>query len=396
MSGAGIFMHRQFKALQELGAKITVVVPVEDHPPFPLSILHADWSQAQKMNYPAEREYDTVLVLHPRISNPKPGKIFRKNYEQRFIDDLARYFTDKKLITTPNKTIFFAQWMPSAYKVTKLAKRLNVKTATMLIGDDVNVWPFASDTNKQQFVEGWRSTDLRLSVANYLAEQANKIVGDALPYHSIYRGTDTSIFKPVGAIEKQALRSKLGFNTETPLILCIGTAIVAKGWLNLLEALKDIAAQGIAFKLVCIYSGENNINIIEEATTRNANEYIIDIGEVPSKDIAQYMQAADVFCLPSHREGIANAVVEAMACGLPVVTTNICGHPELVANEEIGLLIPMQNIEALTDKIKILLKDKNLRASIGANAANYIKNVWGNTLTNNRKLLDLFERLCSD
>jgi glycosyltransferase involved in cell wall biosynthesis len=95
-------------------------------------------------------------------------------------------------------------------------------------------------------------------------------------------------------------------------------------------------------------------------------------------DVAPWLQAFDVFCLPSYaNEGVPQALMQAMACGLPVVTTPVGSIEEIVADDETGLLVPPENPERLRDAIARLLDDAPTRARLGSRAAEVARERFG-------------------
>jgi glycosyltransferase involved in cell wall biosynthesis len=83
-------------------------------------------------------------------------------------------------------------------------------------------------------------------------------------------------------------------------------------------------------------------------------------------DVARFMQAADLFCLPSHFEGLPMSAIEAMLSGLPVIATDIRGNRELVRHGETGLLVPPMQAAPLADALARLASDSRLRQEMGA------------------------------
>jgi glycosyltransferase involved in cell wall biosynthesis len=82
-------------------------------------------------------------------------------------------------------------------------------------------------------------------------------------------------------------------------------------------------------------------------------------------DVPEILQALDIFVLPSNWEGLPNAVLEAMAAGLPVVATRVGGVPEVVVEGQTGILVPPRDPNALADALLTLLRDPNLRRRMG-------------------------------
>jgi glycosyltransferase EpsD len=102
--------------------------------------------------------------------------------------------------------------------------------------------------------------------------------------------------------------------------------------------------------------------------------YKIDFrGKVSHEDIAEYYQRSDIFILPSIMEGLSNAIMEAMACGLPIIATDVGGNSELVVDGKGGLLVSPKNVEELYKAIKRLINDPSLRKKMGQFNMNKIK-----------------------
>ncbi len=387
MKWSGIFAHRQYVALQENGAEIKVIVPVLWHPPKPFSKLNANWKMLSTITYPKERIYEGIKVYHPRIANMKPSRIFtRKQYEDRYMEAIVSFFKSNNIKLNKETDIFYSQWIPTGRMVQQAAHQLGVKSAMLAIGDDIVVWPHESADKKAAFIKAWKAADLRLSVAAYLADEGNKIVGEALPYKVVRRGVEHQKFVPAKPGEKEKIRQEFNLPADKIIILTVGSAIVRKGWLDLFDALVDIVKTSPNIVLVGIHSGSKELKLDEEVARRGLTNYFVNMGEVAPQTINQLYVAADIFCLPSHWEGIANSVVEAMSCGLPVLTTAVCGHPELITSGENGILVAPKQPAQIAKELADLITNKEKRDTLGANARNFIVNVWGSFAQNSDKL----------
>ena len=107
-------------------------------------------------------------------------------------------------------------------------------------------------------------------------------------------------------------------------------------------------------------------------------------------DILNYYKNAEIFCLPSYREGMPKTVLEASSCGLPVVTTDTIGCRDSIVNNFTGLLCKPFDPNDLAKKIEILIKDKNLRKKLGKNGKKYAKSNFAiNSVTN--KIFNLYK-----
>jgi teichuronic acid biosynthesis glycosyltransferase TuaC len=393
MQWGGIFAHRQMKGLIENGAEVRVVQPVYWSPIFPISNLHADWKKSRELKYPLYRTYDGVDVYHPRIQNLKPGRIFKKPYRERYVDAIIGFFAKNKITLDPRKDVFYSQWLPDAGMVQVAAKKLGVKSAVLVIGDDVSIWPHENNDRLNFFKTTWRNADCRLAVARYLGDEANKLVGENLTFHTVYRGVNYNNFKPLPPAEKLQLRADFNFPADKLVILTIGSAIERKGWLDLMNALQQVKTTQTNFVLAGAHGGHQELNLNEEAKKRGLGDNFINLGEVPPEKINRLYNAADIFCLPSHWEGIANSVVEAMATGLPVVTTNVCGHPELVTDGVTGIMVPPRQPALLSARLSAVLNDEALRTKLGNNARTFIVGKWGSFADNAAKLYKTLEAL---
>ena len=91
------------------------------------------------------------------------------------------------------------------------------------------------------------------------------------------------------------------------------------------------------------------------------------------EDIIQYYYSSDIFVLPSNYEGRARVLVEAMACGMPVITTDVSGASDVIIEGENGFIVPGNNSKALAQKIVYLLENPELRKEMGERGKRYVK-----------------------
>lgn len=378
----GAFTHRQVKALQGLGVDIEVINPIAGYPIWPFYLLFRTWRVNKAAAHKAERVYEGVKIFHPRIPSPRPSRFF-KAYSYYYKKAVSSFL--KKRIKNSEDTYLFAQWLPEAGMVVKIGKELGVRTAVLGIGDDVIKVPYQSDKHLIGFKECWKNADLRGVVADYLGKAANSIMGEVLPYEVFYSSVNIDEFFPASESQRKTLRQSYKLDINRTIILCVGSPIIRKGWLDLFDALAGIDAP--EFLLLGVNGGKKELNLIEEAKKRGLEDRFIDIGEVPAHKIGDYYQLADIFCLPSHWEGLANALLEAMATGLPVITTNVSGHPEVVRDGDNGFMINVGDVEALREKIRFLLNDKALRLTMGQKAHLSVKEVPGSHLQTAEKII---------
>ena len=186
----------------------------------------------------------------------------------------------------------------------------------------------------------------------------------------ISNGVDVRRFRP--AADTTAVRREFGVRDHEAVVGFIGRMVREKGVLELLEALK-LTAQRVP-NLVLLIAGDNAAaKDRDRDTARIVSEHLGD-ADLPYRvvftgfidEIDRMMQAVDVFCLPSYREGMPRSIIEAMACGKPVVATDIRGCREEVLDGVTGRLVPVADQQALSDALAELLTDPAKAREMGA------------------------------
>ena len=184
--------------------------------------------------------------------------------------------------------------------------------------------------------------------------------------NKIYRYPFTSLHeneivdKLLSKEEKNLLKTKLGIPYKK-IILSVGRFIYSKGYDVLINSAKALTSD-IGIYIVGGQATEDYIKLKEMLGVKN-----IQFIDYKNKyEIFEYYKAADLFVLPTRGDVWGLVINEAMACGLPIITTDRCGAGlELVKNGENGYIIPTDNIEAISEKIKIILEDDILRERMG-------------------------------
>lgn len=385
----GIFTHRQNKALQEQGVEVKVVQPVLYKWPWPLDKFFPCYSDQHHRSLPRKRTYDGVEIFHPIIEDPRPHRFVSASFTDLYIKAVMNWVKEEGIQFTSDD-FFLAQYVPEAGMVLKVGKMLGVRTGVMVIGDDVWVEPNRNSGMRQFFIETMMNADVRFSVSESLANETRSICNQWLDFAIVRRGVNHQIFKPVSPEEKILLRQNLHLPESATLMIVVGTLIDRKGWFEVLDAFANAVKIDQNLRLIAVHAGETNISMQEEVEKREIQDYVIDAAQVSPHQIHQYYQGADFFCLASHWEGISNAVTEAMASGLAVITTNIPGHLELITHEENGLLVPVKAPAAIEDAILRLSQNENLRNQLGYNARQFILQQWGDYQFNSRKIIEAF------
>jgi len=199
----------------------------------------------------------------------------------------------------------------------------------------------------------------------------------------IPNGVDTQRFQPME--DKRSIRIALGLPNDNLIVLYGGRLVPEKRVATLVESWPVIRARFPDALLVIAGSGEE-----EDRLKAAAQTGVRLVGAVDN--VVPYLQAADVFVLPSATEGLSNALLEAMAAGLPVVATAVGGAPDLIDHQQNGWLIVPDDPQALQDGIMALLANEDLRHGFGERARERVEQHYSLDATANR-LGELYRRL---
>jgi glycosyltransferase involved in cell wall biosynthesis len=195
-----------------------------------------------------------------------------------------------------------------------------------------------------------------------------ELAAQGVPSHkrvAIPNGVDTSRFFPLGRADQRVLRSKLGLPVDAPLAIFTGRLVPNKRVNMLVEIWPEVLSVLPDARLLIVGSGPE-----EEYLRQLVCEGVCWLGA--QQNVAPYLQAADLFVLPSVAEGLSVALLEAMACGLACIATQVGGAPDLIAHQQNGWLIPADDRSVLKDALLALLADENRRRDLGQNARQQI------------------------
>jgi glycosyltransferase involved in cell wall biosynthesis len=204
---------------------------------------------------------------------------------------------------------------------------------------------------------------------------------------------DLKKFSPLPLEEKALLRQRLGFSADRTLVLYAGRLSRAKGLMMLMQTWPPLTAADPSLLLVLVGSGRDSWDNCESdiAEFVRANELDGHVAQVGHSDrVHEYLQAADLFVSPSDYEGFGLAIVEALACALPVVSTSVGVAPQVMRQGENGFLCPPKDSRALGDALALALAQRARWPEIGRLARNAVMQ-FGMA-----QVIDQYVALCSD
>lgn len=213
--------------------------------------------------------------------------------------------------------------------------------------------------------------DKAIAVSGDLAETMKSLGITKDKIVILRNAVDTNRFKPFKNME---LRHKYGVKENELLILFVGYLDTFKGIFELVDAFYGINKENKNVKLMMVGTGLKKDEIKKKISQLGLKSYVMLIGTVPHAEIHSYYQMADVFVLPSHTEGFPLSVLEAMACKIPVLVTDVGGISEIIENGLNGFVVVSNDEHELTNKLKIITKDKNLRNDFANKSYEIIRN----------------------
>lgn len=191
----------------------------------------------------------------------------------------------------------------------------------------------------------------------------------------ILNGIDADIFAATAEVDPQQVRAALGLPSSARILASIGRLSREKGHGFLLEAFAAIAPDMPDVYLVLVGDGPERERLKKLAMARHISHRVVFAGF--QEDVASILRAVEFLVIPSLTEGLPVVVLEAFACGRPVVATAVGGVPEVVRDGETGLLVPSGDLAGLSRAIRILLSDPTALERMGAVCHSWVRERFG-------------------
>lgn len=326
-----------YQTVRELSrlARVRVLSPVASYPRWarPRSYLYRESDAAH-----AVEGCDVRYLRYPAL--PALSRPFNGRLCARVLHAPLRDFAPD---------VVLGYWLyPDAYGAMIAAARAGLPLVAGARGSDLRVRDRLSRALTRPVLRAARrvlvvSGDLgRVAVEGYGA--------DASRIRIVPNGCDAAIFHPQ---DRAAARAALGVPGDARLIVYVGRLVPEKGLRELLDAMDVLAASDPAPALALVGEGPMRAEIQARVAALPPGRVHLP-GAQPPREVARWMAAADVVTLPSYSEGHPNVLVEALACGRPVVATPVGGIPEVV-DAASGLLVPARDAAALAAGLRAAL-----------------------------------------
>jgi len=389
-----VFVHRLHRAVASLGHDVEVVQRGDWSPPWPLYRLDASFKASHEESSAFHDTLDGVRLHHPLTVRPRPSRFFHGDSWQREADSLRRYA--RLYLARRGFDAVLAHFLvPDGYHALALGEELQLPVAAMAWGDDVHAWPSASVVWAAKVREVIRSADALVACSERMARDAMRWMDEPLKeWNVVYGGVDLDRHRPIrdrAGARARALPNNLmdRIPSGAKLLLVLAQPAVAKGYVELLDAWARLGPGHDDWWLVMAGGPGGDLNIPSEIARRGLSrtEWL---GPQPPERIPDLLGASDAFVLPSHNEGLSLSVLEAMATGLPTITTDVGGHAEVMRTADEGWLIPPKDVSALTGALTSLMTSGEQRRQRGTNGRRAAERI-GSPLDNARKLVAILD-----
>lgn len=258
------------------------------------------------------------------------------------------------------------------------------------LGKPVVIGALGTDINDRHGINAWltrrtlRAADRIVFVSQAMTRHAIDTFGvSPARCATVVNGINTGVFHPQ---DRAQCRAALGLPPQAPVVVYVGRLIEAKGLRELVGSVTKLRQTHPDLRTIVIGEGPY-LDTLKGLIAASGQQDCITLagGQLPEK-VAQYINAADALTLPSWSEGYPNVLVEALACGCPVVATDVGGIPEIVTSSN-GRLVPPRDTEALTDALAQTLKQAWDRPAISRNMSRTWDDVARETLEVCRSLI---------
>ena len=354
----GIFIEERLINLSRV-CDVKLINPYPWIPPFGL---------LKRWTMPYFQKQNNIEIYRPKYF-PLPGSFFN------FIKGIWCFIFIKREIKGINRKFNFDiihahRVFPEGFAAVLLARIYKKPAIVTIHGSDIN---FAAKNPiiKKMVTFTLKKASKIIVVSKTLKKLILELRAPEEKIEVLLNAVDTNKFKPQN---KEDARNKLSLDLNKKIILFVGNLVDVKNPLFLIEACHRLKERGVDnFVLVMIGDGYLKNKIKNKITEYCLEKLIFLIGLQSHEKIPLWMSAADFLVLPSKNEGMPTVVLEAMACALPVIATEVGGIPEIIKDYNNGILIPSDDIEKLEKGMSRLINDEKLREEISRKGLFFIK-----------------------
>ncbi|HMM46963.1 MAG TPA: glycosyltransferase [Thiobacillaceae bacterium] len=379
--GAGLFIReRMFRVAEH--QPLAVVSP---QPWFPGQALIRRWRPGYRPQAPTLELQQGIRVYHPRFL-AVPGALRRLD---GWSMALASLLLLRRLKSEGARLIDAHFAFPDGEAAVRLGRWLSLPVTITLRGTEV---PHSRDSRlRPRLVRTLRGAARVFSVSDSLRRLAFELGAAAEKTEVVGNGVDVRRFHPVDRAEA---RARFGLPDDAKVLVSVGGLVERKGMHRVIDCMPGLLDGHPGLHYVIVGSGgpEGDMRGELEAQVQRLGlaGRVHFLGQMPPDELKWPLSASDVFVLSTRNEGWANVFLEAMACGLPVVSTDVGGNREVVCRSELGSIVPFGDAPALQRALDMALARDWDRAAIIAYAH---ENQWDRRVA---QLLHAFSGLLAE
>lgn len=340
----GVFIKEQLKYLQKCFDKIHVIVPIPYVPSF-FSKLPV--KKFRKYSVWKDYSYDNVEVHFPKV---------------RYIPRLTNYelIAYKKVIDAIEKNelhfdLIHAHFTYFAGYFGALLKEKYKKPLVLTVHEDAEWLKKEVSSGNEKYLAAWNASDAIIRVNEKDIDLlASKVLRNKIKY--ICNGFDHELFHPS---DKASIRKMLGLGMDKKILLNIGRLEEQKGHGYLIQSARNLVEKDRNLLLVIIGSGSLKAKLTAMINGYGLGEHIILVeGNMKREDIALWMEASDLFVLPSISEGNPTVMFESLGCGIPFIGSDVGGVSSIIKEGVTGYVFKPRDVPDMTSKLNLALEKK--------------------------------------
>jgi glycosyltransferase involved in cell wall biosynthesis len=294
----------------------------------------------------------------------------------------------------PFDLLYLATWGDLSLAMSRIAREMDVPCVASAIGDHTNNYYNKPGSLYYEYhKEIFENSRFVICVSKDMERKVQILTNNTANTFAFYSGVDIRKFFP-SQDTRRDVRKAMGYQDDDRMVLFVGRLSAAKGVYELLDAFARLNRETANIKLLLIGAADNGRRINETIQDCSLQDKARWIGAVDHTDIARYMNAADFFVLPSWNEGLPNVIMEACACKVPVLASNVGGIPEIITDGETGYLFEPRNIGELTSKLQTMIADPEAVARVAESAYARVLSTF-NYQKNGTILYEKMAALCS-
>ena len=355
----GRFVELSLDAADAFGRADIVRISANGLPPWPLSKLLPNYRD--RASLPEVDLWRGKTVYRPRF-RLLPGMAPARNASSvaTAVLPLARKLHAQKPFDLVDAQFFW----PDGPAAMEIANALGLPFSIKARGADIHYWTGIPGC-REQIIEAAQKAAGLLAVSEAMRADIAALGVDASKISVHRTGIDRTHFA-VPAEPKSALRERLPLPKDGALLVSVGALIPRKGQSFAIEAIAQLPET----RLALIGDGEDRSMLEKLPSDFGIADRVHFLGTLPHPEIATYLQAADAAVLPSSSEGLANAWIEALACGTPLVITDSGGAREVMSGPAAGRIVE-RNADAIAEGVRGVLASPVDRDSVARTVADY-------------------------